>query len=282
LYNTLFRKHTICLSAILRFANRRSRILYAWEHVGVPVDEVVNDILRAFHHPAIRDERIDIQRDMFKTVSMWVNEYPRRHELNQLLNSEAVKHGKNHIVAGTKQKNRGGGHSHTLSGGGGDWMSAISGLGHGKTAGSLWSQVQTRDMDAMTGGDGNPANNYLSTSPAPGSAPFQPPGSPGYGYHHGAPPSEGYNQNQNPPPGGYGYGGGPPQPSGYASGYYDQGPPQQGGNWNQGPPQQQYGGGPPQQQYPPQQYQQYPPQYPPQGPPPGQGWGGGGYGGGGY
>ncbi|PHH91923.1 hypothetical protein CDD83_9708 [Cordyceps sp. RAO-2017] len=44
------------------------RVLFAWENTNVPVDEVVNDVLRAFHHPVLRNERIDIQRDMFLTV----------------------------------------------------------------------------------------------------------------------------------------------------------------------------------------------------------------------
>ncbi|KAJ3574368.1 hypothetical protein NPX13_g4384 [Xylaria arbuscula] len=44
------------------------RILYAWENPGVPVQEVINDVCRAFHHPAIRDERVEIQRTMFDTV----------------------------------------------------------------------------------------------------------------------------------------------------------------------------------------------------------------------
>jgi hypothetical protein len=47
---------------------RASRVLYAWENPGVPVEEVMNDILRCFHHPALRDESLEIHRNMFNTV----------------------------------------------------------------------------------------------------------------------------------------------------------------------------------------------------------------------
>src|ERR1017187_9502451 len=49
------------------FLTLDSRILYAWENPGVSVDEVMTDILRAFHHPALRDESIEIHRNMFNT-----------------------------------------------------------------------------------------------------------------------------------------------------------------------------------------------------------------------
>ncbi|MDA4131965.1 MAG: Het-C domain-containing protein, partial [Thaumarchaeota archaeon] len=62
----------------------------------MPVEEVVNDVLRAFHHPAIRDNSIQIQREMFQTVQQWVSEHPRRNEFDYLLSSESVKAGKNH------------------------------------------------------------------------------------------------------------------------------------------------------------------------------------------
>ena len=113
--------------------------MYAWEHPGVPVDEVVNDVLRAFHHPAARNDHIQIQKDMFETVRLWVNEYPRRHELDRVLGSESVKNGKNHILTGS---NKAGGHGHshgTFAG----WQDALGQVGHGKVAGSLWSQVKT-------------------------------------------------------------------------------------------------------------------------------------------
>ncbi|KAL7821380.1 heterokaryon incompatibility Het-C [Trichoderma aethiopicum] len=153
------------------------RVLYAWENPSVPVDEVVNDVLRAFHHPALRNDHVQIQRDMFRTVQDWVNEHPRRHEIDRLLSSESVKHGKNHIL---NQKKKGGvsGHAH-------DAWDTVTQLGHGKVSGSLWEQVKTRDLNSMEGHDGNPALNYTSSSPAPPSR-YSPPAHGGYGYGESA------------------------------------------------------------------------------------------------
>ncbi|WYZ37379.1 hypothetical protein EsH8_II_000885 [Colletotrichum jinshuiense] len=231
------------------------RILYAWENPGVPVDEVVNDVLRAFHHPAARDERVQIQRDMFDTVRKWVNESSHKHELSHLLSSESVKAGKNHILTGgdgTKSVG-GGGHSHSH----GAWDS-FGELGHGKVQGSLWNQIRTRDLSSMEGDDRKP----LSSSPLP-------PAHPDYGYQQG---QEGSGQ---------GYSGGS-QSQGHASGYYSQPepqgyghqpPPPPPGQWGPPQPPQGYGGpgygGPPQHQYPP-YHQQPPPPHHQQGP---GGWG---------
>ncbi|RCI16986.1 hypothetical protein L249_2303 [Ophiocordyceps polyrhachis-furcata BCC 54312] len=266
------------------------RVLFAWENTNVPVDEVVNDVLRAFHHPALRNEHIEIQRDMFKTVKKWADEHPSRHQLDQLLSSESVKKGKNHIL--NQKRGDVGGHSHQL--------------GHGKVAGSLWSQVSTRDLNAMGGLDGDPSMNYVSTSPAPPSSqrPTQasygygqnpayqsglqagPPGAysgpspqPSHHYGHGPPPSgpypgysgpspqpghyAGYGQ---PPPPQPGYGGPSPQPGPYPG--YGHHPPQPsyggprlpggGGNWGPPPPPQGYNAPPP-----PPQYAHGPPHLPP-------------------
>ncbi|KAI0517257.1 heterokaryon incompatibility Het-C [Xylaria bambusicola] len=238
------------------------RILYAWENPGVPVQEVINDVCRAFHHPAARDERIEIHKTMFDTVRQWANEHPRRHDLDRILGSESVRNGKNHIQQ-TGEKGGSRGHSH----GGGIFDGGIlEQLGHGRPKGSLWDQCTTRDMEAMgasssarPGSSGRPTSNY---SERPGS---------GYG---GAPPSHyqsgaGYPGHQNPRPQGEAasyYTGvdqapgpshqPPPYPPGpgygpshgHAHGYQNQGysgppPPQQGGYPPYGHQQQQWGGG---------------------------------------
>jgi len=246
-----------------------SRVLYAWENPGVPIDEVVNDVLRAFHHPAIRDERIQIQREMFETVRSWTRESKHGHEINRLLSSQSVKEGHNHILpAGTKSRSLGGcGH--------GDG-------GHGKPAGSLWAKVPTRDMSASPrpssrpGSSSGAASGYYNQG-RPGSSGQsqgyynQPPASPGFGYHNQPLASPSYH--------GRGYSSQPPyaqqQPSpGPAPGYW---PPQQQPQHQQPPPQG-YGPGP---GYGPPQPQYGQPQQPPPGGYPGQqGWGGqyhGGY-----
>ncbi|KAH7249908.1 heterokaryon incompatibility Het-C [Fusarium redolens] len=239
------------------------RVLYAWENTGVSVDEVVNDVLRAFHHPAARDDHIEIQRDMFKTVKKWADEHPRRHELAHLLSSDSVKNHKNHIlnqVQGNSRSIGGGGCNHGTFG-------DMANAGHGKVAGSLWSQVKTRDLDSMEGKDGNPAAGYLSSSPAPPSqSSFDYGQNPNYAASNsGHSQQGGYGAPPPQPPYGGGYGG-PPQPQyGAPPGQYGGPPPGQYG----APPPQQYGGpgyGAP--QYPPygqQGYGQQPPgwgQYP--------------------
>ncbi|KAK8094102.1 heterokaryon incompatibility protein Het-C [Apiospora hydei] len=203
------------------------RILYAWENPGVPVDEVVNDVTRAFHHPALRDERTEIHREMFQTVRKWADEYPRRHELNHVLGSQSVKDGKNHILQG---------------------QDMMSNKGHGRPTNSLWSKVATRDLDAMGAGQGGGVGYMGASSPEPSHAPTntRPPGS--FGYRTDAqPPSGGQAppiQYGGGPPQGYGnqppqgYGGPPPQgygmpPQGYpAQPTYGAPPP----GWGQGPP----------------------------------------------
>ncbi|QUC23924.1 uncharacterized protein UV8b_08165 [Ustilaginoidea virens] len=245
------------------------RVLFAWENPNVPVDEVVNDCLRAFHHPALRNENVEIQRDMFQTVRLWADQHPKRHELDRILSSESVRQGKNHTL-NQKGSKSGGGHSHGA-------FESLSQLGHGKVAGSLWSQIKTRDLDSMSGNDGKESANYVPNSPAPQNSKMPTPPSyssaPATGeaasymsessaFHAG--PTGGYSAP--PPPGQYyqAYNQAAPQPGGPQYGGV---PPQ--GQWAQSP--QGYGGpgyGPHAGQYPPYQGQQSPPgwnQYPGQG-----------------
>lgn len=241
-----------------------SRVLYAWENPGVPVDEVVDDVLRAFHHPAIRDEGIEVQRNMFETVRKWLDESPLKHQLPHLLSSESVKAGKNHILSSEASRGHSGpGHSH------GAWDS-FGELGHGKNKGSLWGQIRTRDLNSMEGDDRKP----LSSSPLP-------PQNQNFGY------DQDQRASSQPYPGG-GAGGyessqghassyySQPEPHGY--GQYQQPPPPQ-GQWGPPQPPQGYGGpgyggpgpgygGPPPGQYPPYQQPAPPPHHHQQG-----GWG---------
>lgn len=269
-------------TAILKYVV--PRVVWAWENPGGDQNQVINDVLRAFHHPALRDESIEIQRTMFNVVRQWASE--THHNIDHLLSSESVKNHKNHILKNQKASH---GHGHSHGGGGGDghnhgtfgaWQDAVAGLGHGKVAGSLWSKVQTRDLNAMSGGDGSAQASYMSTSPAPPApAGYPSPPSPGYGYSGQAPPppsayGQPYGQHYAPQAGGA-YGMPPAAAPAYGGGYGQQQPPTQaGGYWNQGPPPPgpPHGGyGPPggygQPQYPPyEQQQQSPPpswsQYP--------------------
>ena len=73
------------------------RIVYAWQHPDVPLNEVLNDVVRVFHHPALRNNNLEIHRNMFAAVSDWVQRLPDRGgNLNDVLSSASVKAGKNH------------------------------------------------------------------------------------------------------------------------------------------------------------------------------------------
>ena len=85
------------------------RVLYAWQHPDVPVEQVFDDITRVFHHPANRDMRCELHRDMFDVVQRWAHSQPDQGaHLNEVLGSESVKNGKNHTLsANSADKGRG-------------------------------------------------------------------------------------------------------------------------------------------------------------------------------
>lgn len=81
-------------AAIVRYVG--PRILYAWDHPGVSETEVINDCLRIFHHPAIRDMHNEAHRTMFDAVQGWLHAKPNRAStINDVLSSQGVKDGKN-------------------------------------------------------------------------------------------------------------------------------------------------------------------------------------------
>lgn len=73
------------------------RVLYAWEHPDVPVQQVLQDVESIFHHPTLRNERNEVHRNMYNAVKQWVDSMPDRGRgLEAILSSEAVRAGKNH------------------------------------------------------------------------------------------------------------------------------------------------------------------------------------------
>ena len=93
-------------SEILKFV--APRVLYAWDHPNVPVQQVLDDCMKVFHHPAIRDHNIEVHRNMFDAVQRWASRRPGGgHDLNDILSSDAVRAGKNH-----KESSGQAGHSH--------------------------------------------------------------------------------------------------------------------------------------------------------------------------
>lgn len=259
------------------------RVIYAWQNPGVPVEEVMTDILRVFHHPTIRNEQVEIQKSMFNTVRGWVDEQRDRNHINFILSSASVKAGGNQKSADPQ-----GGHNH--------------GAFSGSTADQIWQKIKTRDLNEMRGLDDREtgvSSGHLSPSPnsfgyqnGPYSAPEEPrPQSSGYASHlepgnyqhnpgqgpllnHGGGSPYQYGQpgwQQGPSPPSQQYGGPPPQQYGqYQPPQYGAPSPQQYGQPYGAPPQQ-YGGPPPPGQYPPAQQYSGPGGYPIQGygqPPP--------------
>jgi hypothetical protein len=135
--------------AILKYV--APRILYAWEHPDVPVEQVMDDIARAFHHPALRDQNCEIHRTMFSIVEQWAHGN-HGFNINDLLSSEGVKSGKNH--SGSDEDGVSHGHSH---GGGGHGQS--SGFSMPSLPSSIqgpWSQLQKLGQSTGLTRDGDP------------------------------------------------------------------------------------------------------------------------------
>ncbi|KAK4996171.1 hypothetical protein LTR66_004144 [Elasticomyces elasticus] len=201
-------------TAILQYV--APRIVYAWDHPDVPEREVMDDVVRVFHHPAIRDQHCVIHRNMFAVVERWVHGRPDRgSDLNSILSSESVKAGHN---------NQGqGGHGHGTT-------------SHSTTTGSPFDLFgQKRDMGADPAP--GPSHGYPSYPPeSVGYQPTPPPGcyeqTPAYDGGYQPPPSN-YNQAyeergyQQPPPAGFASGDHHAYQTAYQQGYevpYQHGP----------------------------------------------------------
>lgn len=228
--------------AILQFV--APRVIYAWDHPDVPVDQVLNDCMRVFHHPSLRDSRCEVHVNMFEVVKKWAHNYHGK-DLNVILSSESVKEGKNHLGSNDHSH----GHSHGAAGIQGfsssshsskpsHHHSSSSAGGPGGLLGSLTSQLpgglgsalnsftgggKTREVDDDFGG---PASGYQPPpSPQPSQwGTFQPyPSSyQGEGYqppaeYSNVAPSGGYGQQ------GYYSGGQGVEPSYTMSTQYQQG-----------------------------------------------------------
>lgn len=152
------------------------RVIYAWEHPDIPVEQVLQDVLGVFHHPAIRDHRNEIQHNMYETVKRWAHSRPNRGtDLDQLLSSESVRHGKNHVGGDDE-------HAH------GDFgMGNFMGSGsHSKVKGSPWENFsKPNDAGGLgrddVGGDmGGIPGTYPVSSPTIDYT--RPPAGLGFGY----------------------------------------------------------------------------------------------------
>ena len=121
-------------AAILKYV--APRVIYAWEHPDIPVQQILDDVVRVFHHPAIRDSHCEVHRTMFDVVQQWVNSRPDRGaSLNDVLGSEGVRTGKNHKADPN--------HAHRSHGGlpsTGNFFGAGS-TSHSKVSGAPWEKL---------------------------------------------------------------------------------------------------------------------------------------------
>jgi hypothetical protein len=98
-------------SCILKYV--APRVLYAWENTSIPEQQVLDDCVKVFHHPALRDMRNEAHRTMYEAVQSWVNSRSDRgSKLNDILSAEGVKAGKNNTGDGGHSHGHGHGHSH--------------------------------------------------------------------------------------------------------------------------------------------------------------------------
>ncbi|KAI9684770.1 MAG: hypothetical protein M1829_000145 [Trizodia sp. TS-e1964] len=222
--------------AILKYA--APRIIYGWEHPDVDDSQILEDIVRVFHHPALRDRNNELHRKMYEAVEGWVHQLPDQGQsLNNVLGSESVKAGKNHVTNSTKGLSFGG-----LS------RELPDESSHSKVSGSEWERTISRRQLQGKSGSGydepyaNPLNPYgggYGTTNYAAPDPYQQ-GAPGQQHHLPQPDYSGYPpQGVSPYPGAYGQGNQAPPQGGYVQG--NQPPPQ--GSYGQENPQGGYPGG---------------------------------------
>lgn len=142
-------------TTILQYA--APRVVYAWDHPDVPVDQVLNDVTSVFHHPAARDQRSEVHRNMFEVVKKWAQGY-RKYNLDEILSSDSVRAGKNHP----------GGIDHSSHGAGG--IDTFQSHGHGGHGGGGYQQShsgggQHAHSSSGSGGAGGLLGNITSNLP---------------------------------------------------------------------------------------------------------------------
>ncbi len=120
-------------STILQYV--APRVIYAWQHPDVPVKQVLDDVIQVFHHPAIRDHRCELHQNMYSTVERWAHRRPDGgSNLNVLLSSDNVRHGRNHTVGASEQSHTHGGLPSTV----GNFFGAGS---HSEVRGAPWETL---------------------------------------------------------------------------------------------------------------------------------------------
>jgi Heterokaryon incompatibility protein Het-C len=255
------------------------RVIYAWDHPEIEVQQVLDDVCRVFHHPALRDRNLEIHRNMFSCVEKWAQNW-RGADLNTTLSSASVKVGKNHQGGSDDQMMGPGGHGHSHGGAGssstggfqipgfvgtGNLPSFLGGASQTKVVGSPF-ELFTRNREL--GEFGGPGEIGYSTSSATApditssssysqsyeSAPYGQQAQTQEQQPYAAPSAGGDGQTYNPPQSSdpYAYGGGTNYGTSYNDSYSQTLQQPQSSSSYYGQQLQ------PEQQYPPTQYGQQP------------------------
>ncbi|OLL25248.1 hypothetical protein NEOLI_000824 [Neolecta irregularis DAH-3] len=90
------------------------RVTKAWSDNSINPRDITNDALRAFHHPAMRDARNELQSQMFETIREWIGNMDNagRRRVLEGLTSEGVRTGLNHDPSrSSKTAGKSAGHS---------------------------------------------------------------------------------------------------------------------------------------------------------------------------
>lgn len=147
-------------SAILQYV--APRVIYGWDHPEVPQEEILHDVGRVFHHPALRDHNLEIHRNMFAVVEKWARARPHSApDLNNILSSDSVKAGRNHTTKDFGQSMQG------IEG----QLHALGTSSHSATAGGPLANFlgggRTRELDLDSGIPSEPwaaSQDYSQTS----------------------------------------------------------------------------------------------------------------------
>lgn len=174
-------------AAILQYI--APRIIYAWEHPEVPVDQVLDDINHVFHHPALRDQHSELHRNMYDVVQRWTRTHQGMH-IDDILSSDSVRRGKNHTSPDQA-------HSH---GGGSKYKGSGS---HSKVSGAPWEELYQLKNSTGTGRDmldeaaprENMPGGYYRDPDTFGNPQASGAASPGFGHAH---PDQNYPQQHHP------------------------------------------------------------------------------------
>ncbi|OKL64284.1 hypothetical protein UA08_00239 [Talaromyces atroroseus] len=156
-------------AAIVRYVV--PRVLYAWQHIDVSVDQVSDDCVRVFHHPTCRDMRNEEHSTMFAAVQDWVHSRPDRgRNLDDVLSAQSVRAGRN-LREDSSSSSAGQSHGHSHGGGG---FPAINGGLFGATPSSHQTQQSHSQYHNFLPGSNTSASsssipwNEIQKLPIPG------------------------------------------------------------------------------------------------------------------